>query len=1072
MKLSHFATSHIKAILFVTLVLCAVGGSMLASFPVAILPDVTFPRIVIIAEAGEQPTRKVEIGITRVLEAAVATVPDVTRIRSTTQRGADEVSVDFAWGTDMMTSQNLINNKVNEVRSSLPPGTDVTVERMNPTVFPVLGLSLRSKRLSQAQLWTLATYTLRPRLARVPGVARVVVQGGRVPEMVVEVKPQRLAAYGLSLADVESSLSGSNVVRAVGRLDQHFQQYQVLVTGEQTAGELGNVAVTQRGGVPILLRYLADVHESVQDRTTIVTAEGAEAVLINIVRQPTANTMSVVAAMQAELAQIKPTLPAGVEVATFYDQSILIGEAINSVRDAVLIGAFLAVVVLMLFLGDWRATAVTAAIIPATVLITFLLMRLAGLTLNLMTLGALAVGIGLVIDDAIVVVENVFRQLSHGSTPTEAVLQAAGEIAAPMISSTLTTVVVFLPLVLLSGVAGAFFTALAMTLIIALMVSLVLALLVSPSLCASFLRVRPGAAEHGRLFERVLGWYERLLRTLLRHPYVLPVGAVAILGMTLYFSARLGTGFMPEMDEGAFILDYRTPPGTSLDESNRILYQIEAILRDTPEVASFSRRTGTELGFAITESNRGDFAVMLKSGSRRKIDAVMDDVREKVTSQVPGIDIDFTQVLQDLIGDLAGSPAAIEIKLWGTDQKQLATVAKAVGAKLEKVPGAVDMKTGVVEAGPELVARVDALKAGRVGLTPDMIATQANAAMYGDVVTQLLQVDRQVNVRVRYPAAFRDDATQLSNLSIHVPGGGSSGGSAPSGGASLGGTSTGGTASGAGTGSAGATADTSGASAGGFNLPLATLAHIESVPGTSEVSREDQRRLDAVTANLSGRDLGSAMKDVQQLIQSTKLPPGITYTLGGQYQSQNESFHNLLMVLAIAILLVFGVMLFQFGSFTAPLTILLVMPLSLFGVTFGLWLTGTPFNVSSFMGAVMLVGVVVKNGILLLDHAQQEEKRGVPLEAAVLDSGRVRLRPILMTTLTAILGLLPLALGLGAGAEMQKPLAIAVIGGLSFSTIFTLLFAPLLYVTLRRWQIGRVGVPVRVAATTPNAPHV
>lgn len=1028
MSMSRFATQNIKAVLFVTFVLCAIGAWMIGSFPVSILPDVTFPRVVVIAQSGERPVRMMEVGITRPLEEAIATVPGVTKIRSQMERGAAEISVDFAWGTDMLTAMQLVNTKVNETRPNLPPDTDIGVERMNPTVFPILGLSLRAKDLSQAELWSIATYTLRPRLTRVPGVARVEVQGGRVPEIEVNVNPQRLAAFKLSLPDVEQALTQTNVVRAVGRLDRQFQQYQALVSGETTTPEqLKSIVVAQRGGVPITLGELADIRRGVQDRTTIVTADGAESVLLNIVRQPDANTVTVVDGVRKELAALKPSLPPGTDVGVFYDQSVLIGEAVGSVRDAVLIGALLAVVVLLLFLGNLRATLVTAAIIPMTVLITFLFMRLAGLTLNLMTLGALAVGIGLVIDDAIVVVENVFRHLSHGTERAAAVQKAAAEIAAPMISSTLTTVVVFLPLMLLAGVAGAFFTALAVTLTIALMVSLALALLVSPSLCAAFLQVRPGAPEHGRLFERAIHAYEWTLRLGLRFRWLMPATAVAAIGLTLFFGTHLPTGFMPDMDEGAFVLDYWTPPGTSLPESDRLLRQIEGILAETPEVASYSRRTGTELGFAITEPNRGDFAIVLKHNRHRDINAIMDDVRGKIQDEVPGVDVDFHQILQDLIGDLAGAPSPVEIKLFGEDQQALNDLGAQVKEKLDKIKGVSDTKTSAIEAGPELVLRVDPVRAGRAGLTPDAVATQANAAMFGDVVTQILEGNRQTGVRVRYPAAYRADRAQLAQLPIRAPG--------------------------------------------GFNLPLGALGTIESVPGTTELNREDQRRVVSVSAELSGRDLGSVGRDVQAMMRQVTLPPGVSYVLAGQFQSQADSFRNLLLVLALAILLVFAVMVFQFGSFTAPAVILLVMPLSLFGVTLGLWVTGTPLNVSSFMGAIMLVGIVVKNGILLLDRAQKAEAEGVPLDEAVMQAGRVRLRPILMTTLTALLGLVPLALGIGAGAEMQKPLAIAVIGGLSFSTVFTLLFAPLLYAAIRRRQ-ARATVPSSPAPPVPPAPNV
>jgi CzcA family heavy metal efflux pump len=1009
-NLSRFVSQNLKAILFVTIALCVIGVGVVGSFPVAILPEVTFPRLVVIAHAGERPIRMTEVALTRPIEQAIATVPGVIRIRSKTQRGDTEISVDFAWGTDMLTALELVNTQINQIRSSLPPETDVEVERMNPTVFPILGLSLQSKNLSQAQLWTLATYTLRPALSRVPGVALVEVQGGRIPEIAVDISPQRLMAYHLSLPEVEQAIANTNIFKSVGLLNRQFQQYQAIVSAEATdTDQLGRVVVAQRQGVPILLRQIAHIYPSVQDRTTIVTANGAESVLINIVRQPGANTVTVVHDVEQALQQLKPTLPPGTQLHVFYDQSLLIKEAVGSVRDAVVIGSILAVVVLMLFLGNLRATLVTAVIIPATVLITFLLMRLSGLTLNLMTLGALAVGIGLVIDDAIVVVENVFRHLTEGATRFDSIRLASSEIALPMISSTLTTVVVFLPLVLLQGVAGAFFTALAVTLTIALMVSLALALFVSPSLCAAFLKVRPGTPEHGRLFEKLIAVYKKGLQFCVRHPRWLAVAAGVLVVATIFFATHLGSDFMPSIDEGAFVLDYRTPPGTSLEETNRLLMQIEHILETTPEVKSFSRRTGTELGFAITEPNRGDFAVMLHSHRHRSIDEVIADVRDRIERQVPGVNIDFSQVLQDLIGDLSGAPAPIEVKLFGEDQNQLDGVARSVADKLAKIPGVVDVQNGVIEMGPELTVRVDPVKAGAVGLTPEDVANQVNAAMFGDVATQILQGERQIGVRVRLPQAYRSDKSAIEMLPIHTPD--------------------------------------------GYNVPLATLGSTKRVVGTVEITHENQRRMVSIEARLSGRDLGSVMKDVQALMRRTPLPAGITYELGGQYQSQQQSFRNLLEVLVLAVVLVYAVMLFQFGSFTSPTVLLLIMPLALFGVSFGLWATGTTLNVSSFMGAIMLVGIVVKNGILLLDQAQRAEREGLTPEEAVAQAGVIRIRPILMTTLTALLGLVPLAFGIGAGAQMQQPLAIAVIGGLSFSTIFTLVFAPTLYVVFRRYQL-------------------
>ena len=821
MNLSRFATHHIKAVLFVTVVLCIVGAWLVRSFPVAILPDITFPRIVVIADCGERPTRMIEAGITRPLEEAIATVPGVNRIRSKTQRGGTEINVDFNWGAEMLVALQFVNTKINEIRSQFPPETQISVERMNPTVMPIMGLSLRAKGVAQSELWNLATYTLKPRLTRVPGVARVVIQGGRIPEIAVEVNPQRLVSHRLSLSDVEQALTEANVTRAVGQMERQFQQYQALVSGETAdPARLGAIVVAQRNGVPIFLRQVADIRPSVRDRQDVESADGAESCLINIVRQPEANTVSVVEGVNREIADLKPLLPAGTQISVFMDQSVLIREAVGSVRDAVLIGAVLSVLVLLLFLGDWLATAVTAVIIPATVLITFLIMRLAGLTFNLMTLGALAVSIGLVIDAAIVVVENVFRHLSHGEEREKAVQTASAEIAAPLIYSTLTAIVVFLPLVLLTGVSGAFFTALAVTLCISLAVSLALALLVSPSLCAAFLHAREGGHEHGPLLERVIQFYGRLLNYGLSRRWVMPVMIGLIIVMTVLFGTRLGSGFMPAMDEGSVVLDYNTPPGTSLVESDRILRQIDGILKQTPEILSYSRRTGTELGFAMTEPNRGDYSITLKPYPRRGIEAIMSEVRTKIKERVPGADVEFVQVLQDLIGDLAGAASPVEVKLFGEDQGKLEGAAREVQSRIEKVPGVVDTVTSVVEAGPDLVLRIDPTKAGRVGLSVDKVADQVNAAMYGDVVTQLLQGDRQIGVRVRYPLEYRSDLAHLSALPVRAPG--------------------------------------------DFLLPLSALGKIHRVAGTTELCRDNQRRVVTVNSQLENRDLGSVCDDVDK----------------------------------------------------------------------------------------------------------------------------------------------------------------------------------------------------------------
>lgn len=994
---------NVKPLFFLTVILCLFGAVLYSTFPTAILPDVTFPRIVVVANSGDRPVDMMQAFVTRPLEQAVATIPNVERIRSNTERGSAEISVDFSAGQDMIVAEQLVNAKINQLHGDF----QTEVERMNPTVFPILGLTLTSDTLSPTQLWTLATYVLQPKITRAPGVARCVVQGGQVPNITVRLDLNKLAGAHISADSVVKAITNANMIQSVGRIDENGTQYEIVVNAQTNQlNEIRNIAVATQNGIPIRVGEIADVNAGIEDQVTVVSANGHPSVLLNVVRQPTANTAATVQGVKDLLAQMRKSLPPSVKISPFYDQSILVNDSVASVRDAVLIGIGLSIVVLLLFLGDLRATILTASIIPITLLITFVLMRISGLTLNLMTLGALAVGIGLVIDDAIVVVENVFRNMAGAANMTEAVLTASSQIATPMISSTLTTVVVFLPLAFLSGVAGAFFSALAVTLSLALIVSLVLALTISPTLCARFLKAS-SHREHGRFFEKVLRVYESLLRFFLKRKALAWV-LLGVFGFSAYvISGSLKTGFMPEMDEGAFILDYTNPPGTSLKESNRILTQIDKILLSTPDIQSFSRRTGTELGFSITEPNRGDYAVMLKDGNRRPIDDVIAEVRHRIQTTVAGPDIDFSQVLQDLIGDLAGSPAPIQVKFFGENKADDEAAATALLAKVQKLNGIADSKVSSIAANPDIIYTVDPGKAGQYGVTAADVASQADTALFGTVATTLLQGDRQVGVRVRFPQSTQASPAAISRIPIQTPGG---------------------------------------------LVPLSSLASVSQVPGITNSNRENQQLLTWVEASLQGIDLGTAVSEVKKAMAETPLPAGVTSVLSGQYQSQQETFVNFAYVLAAAVLLVFLVMLFQFKSFWAPSVILILMPLSLFGAVLALYITNTPLNVSSFMGAIMLMGIVVKNGILLLDRANQGLERGWSVEDSVFDAGRIRLRPILMTTLTAILGLLPLALGIGSGAQMQQPLAISVIGGLLFSTILTLIIGPSIFASVKSKQ--------------------
>jgi multidrug efflux pump subunit AcrB len=1064
MNLARFVDRHHKATYLVVALLCVAGLYAVFQLPSAIYPEVEFPRIIIVAEGSQLEPRNMVTAVARPLEDAVSSLQgiEVSRVTSRSVRGSSEVSVQFAPSTNMELALQLVQAKVGEVQPSLPPGLEIDVQRLTPSVFPIVSYNVVGA--PPAVLRDLATYTIRPRLARLPGVAQVRVEGGEAREIEVIVAPERLAANHLTVGQIEDSIAQTSAVTAVGRVSRDYRQYNVLATGEALSlDDIRRIVVSTPssserkpldGGAdraPIHIGDVADVSYGAEDRTSIFTGNGVPAAIVSITRQIGGNTIAISAQVDEVMRELQTQMPRGVRIEQVYNQATLVHDSIANVRDAILIGGLLAVVVLLVFLGHLRITLIAATTIPLTVIITFFFMRLFNQTFNLMSLGGIAVAIGLVIDDAVVVVENIERHLRRREFENrrDAIYGSVGELMAAVIGSTLTTVVVFLPLVLLEGVVGQFFTALSFALTVAVLVSLVLSLTLIPLLADQFLPKEVGAGlvpprfaleenveaqapplqqrddsriepedEAGSMIEpeeirhplvqkiqKVLTEGERrytfALDWAFAHRRASIAATLVALAVGIFVYTRLETGFLPEMDEGGFVLDYKLPPGTSLAETNKVVSQVEDILRATPEVAAYSRRTGSQLGFFATDPNEGDILVRLKENRRRDSEEVVDDVRGQIEGSLPAIHVEFVELLQDIIDDLAGSPRPVEIKLFGNDLNVLQRAAVELGARVEKIPGVVEAYNGVSEGSPELVARIDPVRAGRAGLTVQTISTQLNDELIGHRVTQVREGDRLVGIRVRLPDETRFDFAKISSVPITTPG--------------------------------------------GLTQPLAAFAQIKREAGQTELTRQDQRQMVAITTGLSGRGLGSVIGDVRKLLSQTRLPPGVTYELGGQYESQQTAFRGLLLVFALALALVFIVLVIQFRSYTKPLVILFAAPVSLVGAMLALWATRTPLNISSFMGLIMLVGLVVKNGIILLDYTDKlRAERRMSLEAALREAGRVRLRPILMTTLCTIFGLLPLAIGLGAGAEMQRPLAITVIGGLTLSTFVTLLIVPVI----------------------------
>jgi len=1043
LQLTYFIWHHRKAALTLVAILCLLGTYFAGHLPVAIFPQLTVPRVVISADAGDIPIQTTLVQITRPLEASVSTVPGVTKVLSTTSRGSAGLDVAFADGTDMQLALQRVQGKVADVRPTLPPAANVTAAVVNPSIFPIIGYSLTSGRYSLAELRRTAQYTLRPRLARLPGVAQVRITGGDVPEYLVAVRPQALAERGVTLQDVQDALAKANGVASVGHFDYSYQRHEILVTGLlRDESDIAGVTVATKGGVPVLLSDLATVSRAVQPPAVLASGNGAggvsqPAVVVNIIKQPEANTVAVADEVHVAAADLAKTLPPGVTVTLFYDQSEIVRQSESSVVESIVIGGVLALIVLMLFLGNLRAASVVLVILPLTLLITFSLMKALGQSLNIMTLGALAVALGLVIDDGIVVVENIFHELEQGRSRGAAIASGLHAITPAMVGSSLTTMMAFLPLIFLGGVTGQFFGPLALVMIATLFVSLVLALLLTPILADFLLPKTMGPHDDGpresalarvvdffpRLFDRFALVYGRFLAACLRRPaavllLLLPVAAASYLLFT-----HLQTGFFPEFDEGAFVIDYKMPAGTSLAETDRVSRQIEGLLAKTPEVAGWSRLTGalSGSGLELVEQSQGDILVRLKDKRNRAADDVMAGLRGQIETSLPAMQIDFAQMLQDSIGDMAGSPAPIEVKIFGDDTATLARLAHQAGDIVGRTPGVVDENDGVVQSGPQVSVRVDTQRASRYGLTTDAVTAAATAALSGTVATVVQQGEEGIGVRVEAAHAPGDiTPTTLPDVPIAAP--------ALGGGASA-------------------------ASPGGGTVPLGSIAELSPEPGTPLVSRENQQQRVAVTARLEGRDLGSAVKDVQgRLARGLPLPPGYRVEYGGLYASQQDSFGQLAVVLVLAVCLVSTLLVIQFRSFRQAFALFAAAILSMFGVLLGLFVTATPLNISSFTGAIMIVGIVTENGIVLFDFFNHQRRAGPerPVAELMVEAARMRLRPILMTTVGAILALFPLALGLGAGAAMQKPLAVAVIGGLSVSTLFTLVVAPVLFVSLER----------------------
>ena len=993
-----------RAFVLIAIAVALAGVVAAMSLPIGLFPQVSFPRVVVDLDAGSRPADQTALTVTRPVEEAIRAIPGVQDVRSATSRGSAQISIDFGWGRDMIASTLLVDSAVARTIPSLPTGTQYTVRRMDPTVFPIISYALVSSSADPVALQDIAKYQITPLLSSITGLARVGVQGGDTAEVQVLADPHRLADHSLSMTDLATAIKNGNVLSAVGQVQDRGRLSLVIADRSvASAAQIGEIVVNADPQGVVRVRDVATVQEGAVPVWQRIVEDGKPAVLFNIYEQPDGNAVQIAKAVEQKLAGL--ALPPGVKLVCWYDQSVLVTQSVASVRDAVLIGLVLAALVLLWFLRSWRVTLVAVIVVPATLAATVLVLSMLGMSFNIMTLGGIAAAVGLLIDDVIVMVEHIARRASAKGADGKpvgdaAVIPAAREFMAPLTGSSLATLIVFVPLSFLTGVTGAFSKALSLTMAAALAISWAMTAFVVPVLVRWLVDFSkwhdPGEPGEGI----VARLHDRGLDKLSARPWLLAMIAVPLLILGYVSYSNVPSGFMPKVDEGGFVMDYYTAPGTSLDESSRQVGQIDAMLRANPEVLTFSRRLGTGLGGDLGQSYHGDYFVRLKDNHAATTEEIAAAVADQITAKVPGVQVEVAQLIEDLIGDLTAVPQPIEVKLYASDPSVLGGEARKVAALITKINGVVEVKDGVQLAGDALDVHVDPVRAGLEGVAPADVEVQLNTALSGTIATTLAKASKAVDVRVRLPDARTISETGLAQLPIRATD--------------------------------------------GHVFPLSRVATIQSVTGQPQISRENLEPMIAVTGRIQGRGIGAAVGDVKAALDKPgALGAGVRYELGGLYQQQQIAFAGLIKVFGAALVAELALLLILYRRFWLPIIIIGCSLLSTTAVFTALWASGVDLNITALMGMTMIIGIGTEMAIFYVSEFE-ELARTMPAAEATREASRNRLRPITMTTLAAIFTLLPLALAIGQGSGIQQPLAIAIIAGLMLQYPLVLLAMPIL----------------------------
>ncbi len=998
--MKNFFVSYKSPISVIIAVIIAGGIFLYGQIQVSLFPEITFPKLKVIADNGEQPVDKMMVTVTRPLEDAIKQIPDLKILRSTTSRGTCEISAFLNWGSDIDVNQQMLESRVAQIKNSLPPDVQIQVEKMNPSILPVIGYTVESDKKTPIELNLIATYVIKPFLSQIDGVSSVGIIGGKTKEYWIELNQLKMSTLSITPEMIRDMVNQNHFITSNGFLSDYRRLYLTITdAGLHNLTDIENVVLRNDGKRLIRLKDVADVNVRERTEYTRINANGRQGLLVAILKQPGANLIKLSENVSARQKELEKILPPDVHLSFYYDQADFVNKAIKSVNDSLWLGLLLALLVAILFLRSFRASATILVTIPVTLLFTIIVLYSIGYTLNIMTFGAIAAAIGLIIDDAVVVVEQIHR--THEEFPdrnsNDLVHQAVKYLLPSMIGSSISTIVIFIPFMLLGGVAGAYFNVLTNTMIITLVCSFFVTWIGLPVIYLWFSNIRSLFPEKKKTVIKVIrkrNWVSFFLK----NPVISIIFILFLIVSIFYIVPHLETGFLPEMDEGSIVLDYKAPPGTSLEETDRMLREVEKIIVKVPEVETYSRRTGAQMGFFITEPNDGDYLIHLKDKRKRSTVEVIDDIRKKIEATQPALEIDFGQVIGDMLGDLMASVQPIEIKIFGSDQQTLNDLAGKVAGEVEKIEGVEDVFDGVIIAGPSIEVVPDQHNLSQFKITPASFQFQLQTIVEGNIIGDILEKEQMTSIRMIYPNSTKNSLEHIRNQFVFLPD--------------------------------------------GKLKPLGSLSAISLKEGVAEINRDNLRSVSIVTARLNKKDLGTAMKEIQKTIDSKIfLPQGYNIEYGGEYADQQQSFKELLMILILSSLMVFALMLFLFRDFRAACSILFIAVLGISGSLIALFITNTPLNVGSYTGLIMIVGIIGENAIFTFQQFNTNRLKG-SIDESLVFAISTRLRPKLMTALGAIIALMPLAVGIGTGAQMHQPLAIAVIGGFIIALPLLLIVLP------------------------------